>query len=233
MAQHRSALRRWSVAARVDGEIVKLESSLPEKQADKLYALRISPDINAGLDSFSVTKLKLYDWEGSAKLTFDDGNFTTSNSLRKWQAGSGIEAQTPVNAYNFLGSSEFENSGLASLIIGRAYASEPMSQCFQIPPEDPTHPDSRIDQFDALISLLVSCMFKDKLEKAHIRYEKASGFRETAVALAELSVLEASHAVLTSLKDKAVFMANCLDGVWTVEIHLQVEWRVTLSLVSF
>lgn len=200
----------------LDGEIVKLESSLPEKQADKLYALRISPDINAGLDSFSVTKLKLYDWEGSAKLTFDDGNFTqqaTASASGKLEVG--IEAQTPVNAYNFLGSSEFENSGLASLIIGRAYASEPMSQCFQIPPEDPTHPDSRIDQFDALISLLVSCMFKDKLEKAHIRYEKASGFRETAVALAELSVLEASHAVLTSLKDKAVFMANCLDGVWT------------------
>jgi len=204
----------------LDGEQVSVPLGSPLAASDSQnYALRISVSgLLSGAQSAKLAGLKVYDWQGEAKLTFANGGFDTGVVL-----DSTGTAQIPLQAHPTVLSytRSYESTSMLASISGRmlptAYAQTAAQQaCLDtFAPISPDAEDPIIEEAEHFLTMALECFVKPRVEEARIEYQTAAGFRKKSVALVRRAVMEGAYAVLKQQKANAIVAANCLDAALT------------------
>ena len=204
----------------IDGQVESLElpAGVVAPKA-KEYALKIGIDTD-DLNTLLLTGLKIYDWEGEAKLSFADGSFEqTATADKDGKAQIAISAQPALLAYTRSYEQKSMFAQLGGLFIPMAYAqsvSNSKDGCkssYVAIPDDAE--DANIKKADQFMTMLLECFVKPRVEEARISYQTSDGFQDAAVALVEREAIEAIYSVLLQAKTSSVVALNCLDASFT------------------
>lgn len=201
----------------INDQIVKAVASSPIK-AEQVedYALKIGLS-DSQLESLKVTGVKVYDWDGEAKITFGNGDFEyLTNSDVNGDALVPVTAKPSLLAYTRAYETKTLLAQLNHSFLPSAYADAASDQCQSTyKPIDPTIDDANIKIADQFMSMLLECFAKPKVEEARVNYETSSGFKEATITLIKRESLEAIYAVLKQAKQRSIVFVNCLDAALT------------------
>lgn len=204
----------------LDDEQVTLPLGSP-LQASKTqdYALKISfSDLITGTQTARLSGLKVYDWQGEAKVSFANGNFNTGAVFdATGTAQIPLQAHPTVLAYT----RSFESKTMLASISGRmlptAFAQTQAQQsCIAtFEPISPDADDPAIEAAEGFLKMMLECFIKPKVEEVQVQYETATGFKQKSVALVQKLVMEGAYAVLKQQAKFAIAAVNCIDAALT------------------
>jgi len=199
----------------IDEQIAKVDVTQPIKAENlESYALKIALTTEE-VNLVKITDLKVYDWLGEAKITFDSGDFEqTSIADTHGNASLGVTAKPALFAYTRAYQTKTLYAQLGDAILPNAYATNTTCQSAQ-DPIDPASDDAAIRTAEQYMEMLLECFVKPKVEEARINYETSSGFKEASIALFQRESLEVVYSKLKSMKNYSVIVVNCLDAALT------------------
>ena len=198
----------------IDNQVVSkaLPNSLVAAN-DESYALKVGLE-GSPISEWQLTGLKIFDWQGEAKLTFTDGSFDQDAIADdQGKAQFGITARPALLAYTRTHEQQSLIAQLGNLIVPRAYAQSSDTACQDsYQPIDPSDEDAAIKRADQYMTMLLECFIKPHVEEARISYQTSEGIKEKTVALVKSQTLETVYAVLNQTKSNSIAVLNCLDA---------------------
>ncbi|MCP5209164.1 MAG: hypothetical protein H7A01_18395 [Hahellaceae bacterium] len=200
----------------VDDEVISADLANPlVAPKSESYAIKIALDNQ--LNGLNITGLKIFDWQGEAKITYADGTFEQSTTAdADGKAKFSLTARPALVAYTRPYEKKTFLAQIGNILVPNAYAGTVKSGCeSSYSPIDPNADDATIRMADQYMTMLLECFFKPHVEEAKIAYETSKGFGEAAVALVKRETLEAVYAVLKQQKQNSIVILNCLDAALT------------------
>jgi hypothetical protein len=166
-----------------------------------------------------IAGLRVYDWQGEAKITFANGTFNSSAVAdSEGIARLSLQAKPAEIAYTRpYHENESLIAGVFDSIIPAAHAESAAETACNaaLAPISADAEDLLIRQAEQFMNMMLECFVHKKVEEARIRVETSNGLIEKTMAIVDQATFEASYQILNNMKTSVVVVANCLDAALT------------------